>query len=606
MQCHRVSMPLLSGTFCALISAAPAHAQKPQRIYAETPLSWFEESAATARVSSDGKWAIYGARGSYRLIDLTTGREDSLRMRGGLEEVSNATFGPGGKLVRLGHHGPQRAWFLGEGASAHSIGVPADAVPLWSDNGRSMAYVSAGVPDKIVIRTDSVERVHAFDDAVTGFTWGRSGALYVVKREESGLSSIIRLDPATDARRVLRTGLDASPSVSPIAVSADEHTLYIGLAAVRAGGPEARHNPDLNRTVHVYALDLRSGEQYRVDGGVTGEAIAPVIAGNSLYWVRTNFHTSAVVLPATGGAPVTAASDAMLPMWRPDGKQIAFTYGMNHGGWRVTDSPLNMDAAVVSVARNGKPIAKQKAIVTGYHEDFTPAWSPQGNWIAYHSHRPLAPVFLYADKRSRDEMYIRRPWLPTNKEIKLSDYGWEVGWADWSPDGTKVMFSSWVRGKPPGTTVLWAVTIDTTTGQPLRHDKVDVPAEINNIRTAAWSPAGDEIAIETGAPGKPHALWIVKPDGTGAQKIVEFPFVSYSGVDWSPDGKLLAYSAIVDGRMQLFTVPRAGGAPTQLTHGTAHMLQPQFSPDGKHIAATRMLQTKEIWRMPLAAKPASN
>src|SRR5205814_1474554 len=116
------------------------------------------------------------------------------------------------------------------------------------------------------------------------------------------------------------------------------------------------------------------------------------------------------------------------------------------------------------------------------------------------------------------------------------------------------------------------------------------------VNSSAWSPSGEKIAVEVAVSSRTRAIWTMKADGSDAQKLIEFPFRTFSGVDWSPDGSVIAYSALADNRMQIFTVPSTGGTPTQITHGIAHTLQPTFSPDGKHIAATHMTQVKEIWK----------
>jgi Tol biopolymer transport system component len=88
-------------------------------------------------------------------------------------------------------------------------------------------------------------------------------------------------------------------------------------------------------------------------------------------------------------------------------------------------------------------------------------------------------------------------------------------------------------------------------------------------------------------------------DGRSARKVVEYPLRTYGGVSWTPDGRTLVYPALVKGRMQLFAVSAAGGTPRQLTHDSANIFTPRVSPDGRLVAATRIMHRKEIWRMPL-------
>ena len=54
------------------------------------------------------------------------------------------------------------------------------------------------------------------------------------------------------------------------------------------------------------------------------------------------------------------------------------------------------------------------------------------------------------------------------------------------------------------------------------------------------------------------------------------------------------YSAIVDGRMQLFAVPARGGTPRQLTRDDWNVVHPSVSPDGRLVAATRIRNRKAI------------
>jgi len=49
--------------------------------------------------------------------------------------------------------------------------------------------------------------------------------------------------------------------------------------------------------------------------------------------------------------------------------------------------------------------------------------------------------------------------------------------------------------------------------------------------------------------------------------------------------------------MQLFAIPAAGGTPRRLTNDEAHILHPQVSPDGRFIAATRLVHRIEVRRM---------
>jgi len=274
---------------------------------------------------------------------------------------------------------------------------------------------------------------------------------------------------------------------------------------------------------------------------------------------------------------------------------MAFTYG----GWRLADWALNLDAGVVRVDSQARRKSKMKPMVIGYHEDFTPAWSPDGKWIAYHSHRSPRAVSAYASAGSTDDLYLRRVSGGSSEEIRLTDFGWEVGVGDWSPDGRKLVFDSWERGESSRGSKPWIVTVDPATGKPLRVEPLPLPEPIKNGTWEAWAPTGDEIAFEERIGRNGHILWVVSADGKRAEKLTEYTSNTFGGLDWTSDGKSIVYGALAGERMQIYSVPRPGGPPRQLSHDPANLMHPQVSPDGRWIACTRISQSKEIWRLKL-------
>jgi len=57
---------------------------------------------------------------------------------------------------------------------------------------------------------------------------------------------------------------------------------------------------------------------------------------------------------------------------------------------------------------------------------------------------------------------------------------------------------------------------------------------------------------------------------------------TWMNIDLSPDGTTIAFDLLGD----IYTMPIAGGTPTRIAEGLAFDMQPQFSPDGKLIAFT--------------------
>jgi Tol biopolymer transport system component len=119
------------------------------------------------------------------------------------------------------------------------------------------------------------------------------------------------------------------------------------------------------------------------------------------------------------------------------------------------------------------------------------------------------------------------------------------------------------------------------------------------VMAVAWSPSGGQLALEILQPSGLHALWIVGPDGAGPRKLSEYRSTGVGGVDWTPDGALLVFVALHEGRMRPFAIPASGGDSRPLAVEGGDFFHPQVSPDGRFVACTRVDRVKQIHRRPL-------
>jgi len=568
-------------------------AGKPEKVYSESPAAWYDAASDQARISADGKWALYyrPLMHKMKLINLETGREDAKEFTAGLDRVFNAVFYQGSQLARLGQRGGQQGWFLPGPDGLRLFSLPSDAIPQWSRDGSAVAYFRLRQGDQGLFVGDSrgLKR-YPVEGSITSFAWAPDGqSIYALAWHENGLTSLVHIHLETGSSEILARDLDASPLVSDLVVSGDGRHLYAALAGPTAPVAEARHQPDADRDLDIYELDPATGARHAVVQA-PGDDFGLSLANGFLYWMHNDIHDSVVAVPASGGPARLVEDYAEIPYWDNDGKRIAFTYGP----WRLADWALNLDAGVVSVDSQARPQSKMKPIVTGYHEDFPPTWSPDGKWIAYHSHRSPTPVSSYDAAGSSDDIYLRRASGGPKDEIRLTNFGLEVGVPSWSPDGRRLVFDSWERGGPEGVSKPWIVTIDPSTGEPGHVERLPLPDPIKRAHWESWSPKGDEIAFAERTEGNGCILWVVSTDGKRAEKLAEYLTSTSGGLDWTPDGKTIVYGALAGERMQIFAVPRSGGPARQLTDDPANLMHPQVSPDGCWIACTRMDQTKEI------------
>ena len=74
-------------------------------------------------------------------------------------------------------------------------------------------------------------------------------------------------------------------------------------------------------------------------------------------------------------------------------------------------------------------------------------------------------------------------------------------------------------------------------------------------------------------------LWVAGLDGARAQRLTSDKGVESSPA-FSPDGKLIAFSAQYEGNVDVYVVPVSGGPPKRLTYHPGPDLVQCFTPNG--------------------------
>ena len=583
---------LLAGALeaCGSNQPPPQPSASPVRVLTYTSPMWYEETGRYFQLSPDGRSAIYGSGPRSRLYDVTSAAEISDAWHDSMDEVRGGAFEPSGALARIGSKGGSLAWYATTGSGLIRLDIPPTAIPEWAPNGSRVAYFT---PGQTTVTIGQPPGVITLDGAVNGLSWAPKGdALYAVVLHPSGLSSLVKITDDGSVS-VIRAELDASPFFNSLAFSADGGTLFLALAGESTPDLKARHDPEApHRDLDIYGLDLQTNT-LRVSARLPGDDCCPYVAAGSLYWTHNDPRPEVVVFPSSGGEPHAVADHGFLPRWSRDGRQIAFTRAY----YRLSDYGLDMDGWVVGVDSTGAVTSPAKSWIAGYGEDMGPVWSPDGHWVAYHSHRSSTPVPLYESPGRTDDIWLML--AAGGPEIRLTDFGFEVGPPDWSPDGHHLIFDSWDKDGAPRFAKPWITTIDPSSGRSLESKRMALPKGVAGIAGEAWSPRGDDIAFIERIDDMKRALWLSHSDGRGARKLVDFSSYTLGGVAWTPDANELLYSALADDRMQIFAISRNGGTPRQITRGDVNLMHPSVSPDGRLVAASKVPWHKELWRIKL-------
>ena len=201
----------------------------------------------------------------------------------------------------------------------------------------------------------------------------------------------------------------------------------------------------------------------------------------------------------------------------------------------------------------------QHLILESRYPIMSPAWSPDGQWIAYVSF-----------ENHLSAVYVQR--ILTGQRTMVSMRAGINGAPAWSPDSRKLALTlSGDSGHPQ------IYVLDLSDQQLTRI--TDAPA-INT--EAAWAPDGQSVYFTSDRAGEPQIYRIGITPGSPTQRIT-FTDDYNAGPHLSPDGKLLAMVTRDDsGNYRIAVQNLATGDFRVLTHGRLDT-SPSFAPNGATI-----------------------
>jgi Tol biopolymer transport system component len=495
---------------------------------------------------------------------------------------------------------------------------------VFSADGKQLAYTWFNEGGKSEIRTIGLDGsglrtvigdMNVIDVGPVGWFPDGKNILAFISRV-GGISEIVQVSVNEGSLRVLKT-LDGI-GLGRTRLSPDgRYVVYDRLAA----------KTSLNRDIYVFSvaggqeIPLIEHEANDAVLGWTPDGKGVLFASN-----RTGSVDAWVIPVAEGqsqGAPQLVRKD--IGEVKPLGitRSGAFFYGVQSQVSDVFAATLDVEAG--KVLSSPVPVAKRSI---GSND--SPAWSPDGKFLAYILRRTVASQSLLClhstdtgeERDLAPKMYFRWPlWSPDGQIILVwgrkdpGDYGFffidpqtgavtpfvldtenrSVQQAAWSPDSKTVFFRRFSGDLKEG----WFIKRHVETGQEteLLHNYP--------MNESAVSPDGQRIVFRSY--DKPDiTLKTMLVSGGDIHEIVRVKnpewIPGYSGLAWTPDGRFVLYFTALQGpqgveKTELWRVDVGTGERKSFGLTMDRMRNISLHPDGKRIAFDSGMPKIEIWMM---------
>ena len=255
----------------------------------------------------------------------------------------------------------------------------------------------------------------------------------------------------------------------------------------------------------------------------------------------------------------------------PDGTRVAYT---------ITETDMDQDAYVTQIWLADAATGKSIQLTRGKKSSSSPAWSPDGRWLAFTSSR--------ADDTS--QLFVISP--DGGEAVQLTKAETGVGGYAWSPDGRAIAFTAAdpvskeskdrkdyygdydVVRREYTHSHLWTIDVAEALIAP-QAGRRRTSGKAFTVGGFDWSPDGTRIAFSAAKNpdlinGGTSDIYVLELDGDKVKKVVDQPGPDYSPL-WSPDGRSILFPS-AGGRTDYFArniglavVPAGGGDVRPLT-----------------------------------------
>ncbi len=263
-----------------------------------------------------------------------------------------------------------------------------------------------------------------------------------------------------------------------------------------------------------------------------------------------------VVEVASGIVSPLPVPDGVQPTWSPHGDRIAY--------WSIVAGQRDI-FSVPAAGGDPVPVTSDDAV------DFSPAWSPDGNWLYWVSNRGGAMAIwrVAIDEVSGD--VLGDPQRMTTGGPS------EPGMLSISSDGTRLIYTETLTRS-----VIRVADFDMD-ALSISPDMTSVVEGSRRLLSPDVSPDGEWLVYRSER--APQDLFIARTDGTEERQITNDLAGDWSP-RWSPDGQRITFYSNFSGNYEIWVVNPDGSGRVRLTDSSTLAAFPIWSADGTRIMYT--------------------
>jgi Tol biopolymer transport system component len=277
---------------------------------------------------------------------------------------------------------------------------------------------------------------------------------------------------------------------------------------------------------------------------------------------------------ALSGEPGTKA----YPVFSPDGQRIAYSS-------RGADKVAPYHVYVRSVGQD-----QPRPVTSGSGNDISPAWSPDGNSIAFLRLENGRGEYRIVPAAGGDERKVAE-FPATGGETQLAPS------LSWTRDGRSLVVVAATEKQGSG---LALVPVDGGASRPLTHP----PDGSDGDSTPVVSPDGSLVAFVRSSGSEGSDIFLCTLSGGGLRRIT-YDDKSVRGLAWAPNGDEIVYSANrFGGGWRLWRLSVNGGGPRELIIAGHQAQFPSVAASGNRLVYADSPHVAAIWRATLGAGEA--